>query len=434
MQELRKGLQELTEANLVDLKNQYQAATNHLQALKATRDSINNAQVDMISHVAKHITGISSSTLSGESPIASQVAEAIPLIDTMESAVKSGAEGIQSHMVKVVNLLDDLIVKVQESYREFSTKYSEEVSQLSPEQKRLLESHRKLMDDTKDLMTLEVRKAELKSEVESVLKELVLLCERVAKTLDNKSSLRESRVAKFNALLRPYDVRLTVVRQRNSSDFEELSRKYANGAKILNELKSKLPDRLAHLCLKKAYSNMIDDLWSGYSVSVFEYGDFTHFLNIFEEDDLQIELKVGKAGQEYSPINELSAGQRCTSVFPVLLKLGEGPLIIDQPEDNLDNRHIANVIAPALIDDKKHRQLLFTSHNANLVVMSDPESIVHFDSNGTKGWIECQGFLATKDSRITKHVLDILDGGENALKLRIQKYAGLSVAAYIHQL
>jgi len=422
MQELRKGLQELTDANLVNLKNQYQASTNHLQALQTTRDSINNAQADIISHVAKHIAGISSSTLSGESPIASQVAEAIPLIDTIESEVKLGAEGIQSHMVKVVGLLDTLIVKVQEKYGEFSAKYSEEVSKLSPEQKRLLESHRKLMDDTKELATLEVRKAELKSEVESVLNELVLLCDRVAKTLDEKSSLRESRVSKFNALLSPYDVRLTVIRQRNSSDFEELSRKYANGANILNELKSKLPDRLAHLCLKKAYSNMIADLWSGYSVSVFDYGDFTHFLNVFEEDDLQIELRVGKAGQEYSPINELSAGQRCTGVFPVLLKLSEGPLIIDQPEDNLDNRHIANVIAQALIDDKKRRQMVFTSHNANLVVMSDPESIVYFDSDGTKGWIECQGFLATKDSRITKHVLDILDGGENALKLRIQKY------------
>ena len=66
--------------------------------------------------------------------------------------------------------------------------------------------------------------------------------------------------------------------------------------------------------------------------------------------------------------------------------------------------------------------MVFTSHNANLVVLSDPETIVSFEGDGTNGRIECQGFLATRDSAITNHVLEILDGGERALDLRIKKY------------
>jgi ABC-type enterochelin transport system ATPase subunit len=64
----------------------------------------------------------------------------------------------------------------------------------------------------------------------------------------------------------------------------------------------------------------------------------SYFLSSFENDDLRIELKVGKPGQEFSPIDQLSAGQRCTAMFPMLLSLDQGPLLIDQPEDNLDNR------------------------------------------------------------------------------------------------
>jgi hypothetical protein len=96
--------------------------------------------------------------------------------------------------------------------------------------------------------------------------------------------------------------------------------------------------------------------------------------------------------------------------------------VVDQPEDNLDNRHIASSISPVLVDDKRARQVMFTSHNANLVVLTDPELIVTFESNGSTGWIEEQGFLATPQSAITKHVVQILDGGEKALELRQRKY------------
>src|SRR4029077_6401416 len=121
-------------------------------------------------------------------------------------------------------------------------------------------------------------------------------------------------------------------------------------------------------------------------------------------------------------IDQLSAGQRCTAIFPVLLKQQSGPLVVDQPEDNLDNRHIASSISPGLLDDKRVRQVMFPSHNANLVVLTDPELIVTFESNGTIGWNEEQGFLATPQSPSTTHVVQILDGGEMALELRQRKY------------
>lgn len=66
-----------------------------------------------------------------------------------------------------------------------------------------------------------------------------------------------------------------------------------------------------------------------------------------------------------------------------------------------------------------------TSHNANLLVLSDPENVVVFDGNGSNGLIVEQGFLASRQSAVTKHVLDILDGGEKALEMRYAKYGKL---------
>ena len=64
--------------------------------------------------------------------------------------------------------------------------------------------------------------------------------------------------------------------------------------------------------------------------------------------------EVGKRG--FVEIQSLSAGQRCVAVFPLLLRNSRGPLVIDQPEDNLDNRYIADTIGPDLLRKKCSQQ------------------------------------------------------------------------------
>ncbi len=108
---------------------------------------------------------------------------------------------------------------------------------------------------------------------------------------------------------------------------------------------------------------------------------FVDLLEVIDDDDVEISLEVGNRG--FVPIQNLSAGQRCVAVFPLLLRNSRGPLVIDQPEDNLDNRYIADTIAPDLLNKKQGQQFLLTSHNANLVVLTDADLIFHIDSDGT---------------------------------------------------
>lgn len=126
---------------------------------------------------------------------------------------------------------------------------------------------------------------------------------------------------------------------------------------------------------------------------------------------------------EYIEFTDASAGQQATALIHVLLNQ-EGPtLIIDQPEDDLDNQMVSE-IAELICKSKKNRQLLFTSHNANIVVNGDAELVACCDyrvsgdqSNGEIRQVGAIDIPAIKDE-ITK----IMEGGEKAFKLRKDKY------------
>ena len=145
----------------------------------------------------------------------------------------------------------------------------------------------------------------------------------------------------MNEQLCDYGVKLRVTPLARNSIFESLSKSHTTGANIFQDIQNFAPtEKRHHRRLAQIYEVSRKDLVGGYR-PIFEAVEFKGYLGAIEEDDLWIGLDVGKTGEEYSPISELSAGQRCTAVFPVLLKLQEGPLIVDQPEDNLDNRHIS---------------------------------------------------------------------------------------------
>lgn len=118
-----------------------------------------------------------------------------------------------------------------------------------------------------------------------------------------------------------------------------------------------------------------------------------------------------------------SAGQQATALLKVLLSEGGGPLIVDQPEEDLDNAVMQTVVA-LLWDAKQKRQIIFASHNANLVVNGDAELVVHCDyaSDGdhSKGEIKHLGAIDVRDIRDV--ITSVMEGGEKAFTLRRHKY------------
>ena len=116
----------------------------------------------------------------------------------------------------------------------------------------------------------------------------------------------------------------------------------------------------------------------------------------------------------------LSDGQRNTAALALLLAQEGGPLVIDQPEDELDSNFVFRELIPMLRKVKSKRQLIMATHNANLPVNGDAELVYAFEARDGKGEaLACGGLDQTS---VTKAVLDIMEGTEEAFRKRREKY------------
>ena len=128
-----------------------------------------------------------------------------------------------------------------------------------------------------------------------------------------------------------------------------------------------------------------------------------------------------ESGSTLRPIGELSPGQRCSAILPILLLNGRSPLIIDQPEDNLDNRLIRQVIVNILASIKLRRQVIVATHNPNLPVLGDVEQAVILRAIEEKqSNLESTGDLDSPET--VAHLTEIMEGGREAFQYRQSIY------------
>lgn len=141
------------------------------------------------------------------------------------------------------------------------------------------------------------------------------------------------------------------------------------------------------------------------------------------EDAVEIELNVAHSGPErYRKLFQLSTGQQCTAVLHLLLLDNPDPLIMDQPEDNLDNAFIAERIVQELRASKTERQFLFSTHNANIPVFGDAEWIGVLTAGDSKGELPPGNQGSIDVPAIREQAAEILEGGPNAFNRRKEMY------------
>jgi len=137
------------------------------------------------------------------------------------------------------------------------------------------------------------------------------------------------------------------------------------------------------------------------------------------DDEIVIELDVGT---ESTPMlkdaSHLSRGQKCTALLPLLLARRAAPIVIDQPEDNLDNHFIFNTVVETIRRMKSQRQMIFITHNANIPVLAEADLIIVMDSDGKTGYVKKAGTL----DECKAEIIDLLEGGRAAFEMRRKRY------------
>ncbi|WP_227743466.1 ATP-binding protein [Streptococcus sp. FDAARGOS_146] len=107
----------------------------------------------------------------------------------------------------------------------------------------------------------------------------------------------------------------------------------------------------------------------------------------------------------YKDVSVLSLGQKVVAMLDFILAYSDysndfRPLIIDQPEDNLDNRYIYSHLVQQFRNVKAQRQIILATHNATIVTNSMTDQVVVMESDGVNGWIDAQGYVSEKSIKI----------------------------------
>lgn len=257
--------------------------------------------------------------------------------------------------------------------------------------------------------------------------------------LDELSSLRAIRNAQFNKTLKKLNkkldgkLKLRITPESNRQplvDYILRCNLAGIGAARLDWIKTAedfSPIKLSEL-IEKGEDALKKSPW-GITPSVADALarlNLEHQLKIQEielPDNVSIELNVAHQGEpKYRPLDKLSTGQQCTAILHLLLLENKDPLIMDQPEDNLDNAFIAERIVTELRSAKIARQFLFATHNANIPVFGDAEWIGVFSAKDDQGELSENAQGAIDMPEIRKRAAEILEGGEEAFNQRKLKY------------
>lgn len=140
-----------------------------------------------------------------------------------------------------------------------------------------------------------------------------------------------------------------------------------------------------------------------------------------------IELNIAEPDSPvWRPLEDLSTGQKATALLLLLLNAGTGPLLVDQPEDDLDNRFISEGIVPRLRTEKATRQFVLSSHNANIPVLSDADLIAALATERAgsrlRAVLPAERVGSLDDTPVRELVEELLEGGKTAFETRRYRY------------
>ncbi len=177
----------------------------------------------------------------------------------------------------------------------------------------------------------------------------------------------------------------------------------------LNEMKRKVLS--SEPSLGKKFSSYLSGQFSSYPDSM---DDLQMWL---PADKLKLEINVNKTGKsQYRPIDAGSPGQRTSAILSLILGISNMPIIIDQPEDDLDTRNITDIVVESVNELKKRQQIIVVTHNPNIVVNTNSEQVVQLDYHNGQIVNACSGALQKHNVRDA--ICEVMEGGKEALEKR----------------
>ncbi|EJB8518482.1 hypothetical protein U4959_04420 [Acinetobacter junii] len=240
-------------------------------------------------------------------------------------------------------------------------------------------------------------------------------------------SERASIVNVLNNKLGPA-IKLSINRNGQQNQFSALISDSLRGSNLkYNEIAPILSNCITPRMLLEAVENFDVELISDISginsdrvariLNHLNNADLTTLGTIDIDDNISMSLLDGC---QYKDITTLSTGQRCTVVLPIVLTHNEKVVIVDQPEDHIDNAFIAKTLIHAILSRDMRSQIIFSTHNPNIPVLGNADNVIHLDSDGKRGYVMAKGELNQED--IVDSISTVMEGGSQAFASRSKFY------------
>jgi hypothetical protein len=131
-------------------------------------------------------------------------------------------------------------------------------------------------------------------------------------------------------------------------------------------------------------------------------------------------------GPDHKDIADLSTGQRCTVILPIVLRHTDRLLIVDQPEDHIDNGFIVDTLIRSILARSPSGQILFSTHNANIPVLGNADFVLQLGSDGKRGFPLAAAPLTAPT--IVTAITNVMEGGAQAFASRARFYGAQGAA------
>ena len=352
-------------------------------------------------------------------------AQAADVVAEYTSAIRETVPAIGRQRAAAAAALDTLAVglagghaRQEQHYRELVARSAEEQAQAA-ERAKLQQRHLELSKAQGQLDGLKRRRQKCEAEHRK-------MTARLSELRDRRFGLRKEIADRLSAALAP-TIRVSIAQAGDRSAYEQYLREALKGSgtrygQIVAQIVANLaPEELSPIVRRGNTERLAERAGIGEDqgeriIDHLRDGDHAFRLETVElADEPLIELKDGET---YKNAADLSTGQRCTVILPILLLESERPLLIDQPEDNLDNAFVYDTIVKSLREAKGGRQLIFVTHNPNIPVLGEAERVFVFASDGRRGSVTRVGPV----DEVKGEIEHLLEGGAEAFKLRMRKY------------
>jgi len=338
---------------------------------------------------------------------------------------------------------DRLLGEAEQRVKAGANAFSEEVDKLAVVHKKqdmsfdsLIEKHKEAMGQSAERAALEKRRNEIltkkkvhdqkSKELKVLLKEREALLAKLSELRNHRFATRKGVAERINAEVSP-QIQVRVEQYGNTQNYQALLEAGLKNAGVRHRVVAgKIAGCISPQDFAKAIrQGDIDVIVDRAEVSPDQARKIITTLSgdpvlyDFETVEL-IDLPCIELldGGEYKNSLMLSTGQKCTSILPILLLDSEKPLLVDQPEDNLDNRFVFTTVVQRIQEVKRNRQLIFITHNPNIPVLGEADKVFVLNSTGQSATVEREGAVdACKEEIVT-----ILEGGEDAFKERRRRY------------